>query len=48
MWRPVFAQKQLPSSLEPYAANWGYSVKKIFCAAGYEVPGPVLWIAAMY
>ena len=40
MWSPVFAQKQLPSSLEAYAANWGYSVKKIFLAAGYEVPGP--------
>lgn len=40
MWSPVFAQKQIPSSLESYAFNWGYSVKKIFRAAGYDVPGP--------
>jgi hypothetical protein len=37
---PVFSQKQLPASIQPYAVNWGYSVKSMFQAAGYEVPGP--------
>lgn len=37
---PASAQKQLPASLEPYAVNWGYSVKQMFQAAGYDVPGP--------
>ena len=37
---PLIAQKQLPPSIEPYAVNWGYSVKLMFEAAGYEVPGP--------
>ena len=37
---PVFGQKQLPASLQPYAVNWGYSVKQMFQAAGYDVPGP--------
>lgn len=37
---PVFGQKQLPASIKPYAVNWGYSVKSMFQAAGYEVPGP--------
>ena len=37
---PVFGQKQLPASIQPYAVNWGYSVKQMFQAAGYEVPGP--------
>jgi hypothetical protein len=37
---PVFAQKQLPASIQPYAIHWGYSVKQMFIAAGYDVPGP--------
>lgn len=37
---PVFGQKQLPASIQPYAVNWGYSVKQMFGAAGYDVPGP--------
>ena len=37
---PVFGQKQLPASLQSYAVNWGYSVKQMFQAAGYDVPGP--------
>lgn len=37
---PVISQKQLPASIQPYAVNWGYSVKSMFQAAGYEVPGP--------
>lgn len=37
---PVFGQKQLPASIQSYAVNWGYSVKQMFGAAGYDVPGP--------
>ena len=37
---PLFSQKQLPSSIQPYAVHWGYSLKQMFQAAGYEVPGP--------
>ncbi len=37
---PLFGQKQLPASLQSYAVNWGYSVKQMFQAAGYDVPGP--------
>jgi hypothetical protein len=37
---PVFGQKQLPASIQSYAVNWGYSVKSMFQAAGYDVPGP--------
>lgn len=37
---PIFAQKQLPVSIQPYAVNWSYAVKQMFDAAGYEVPGP--------
>jgi hypothetical protein len=37
---PVFGQKQLAASIQSYAVNWGYSVKQMFQAAGYDVPGP--------
>lgn len=36
----TFAQKHLAPSIEPYAYHWGYSVKQMLQAAGYEVPGP--------
>ena len=37
---PMFAQKTLPPSIEPYAVHWGYSTKLMLDAAGFEVPGP--------
>lgn len=36
----LFAQNQLPPSIQPYAVNWGYDVKQMFEVAGIEVPGP--------
>jgi hypothetical protein len=36
----LFAQHELPASIQPYAVNWGYTVKQMLHAAGYEVPGP--------
>jgi hypothetical protein len=36
----IFAQNQLPASVQPYAVNWSYAVKDMLQAAGYEVPGP--------
>ena len=36
----IFAQNQLPASIQPYAVNWSYAVKDMLQAAGYEVPGP--------
>lgn len=37
---PLSAQKSLPPSIQPYSVNWGYAVKQMFDAAGYQVPGP--------
>ena len=36
----IFAQNQLPASIQPYAVNWSYAVKDMLNASGYEVPGP--------
>ena len=36
----TFAQKHLAPGIEPYAYYWGYAVKQMLHAAGYEVPGP--------
>jgi hypothetical protein len=36
----IFAQKQLPASIQSYAVNWSYAVKDMLNASGYEVPGP--------
>ena len=36
----IFAQNQLPLSIQPYAVNWSYEVKSMLNAAGFEVPGP--------
>lgn len=36
----LFAQNQLPLSIQDYAVNWSFSVKQMLGAAGYEVPGP--------
>src|SRR5690348_13554949 len=36
----LFAQNQLPASIQPYAVNWSYAVKDMLSASGYEVPGP--------
>ena len=36
----LFGQQQLPASIKPYAVHWGYSLKQMFQAAGYDVPGP--------
>lgn len=36
----LFAQHQLPLSIQDYAVNWSYSVKQMLEAGGYEVPGP--------
>lgn len=36
----TFAQKHLAPGIEPYAFHWGYTVKQMLQAAGYEVPGP--------
>ena len=35
----IFAQKQLPASIQSYAVNWSYAVKDMLSASGYEVPG---------
>ena len=36
----LFAQNQLPLSIQDYAVNWSFSVKQMLESAGYEVPGP--------
>lgn len=36
----LFAQNQLPLSIQDYAVNWSYSVKQMLEIGGYEVPGP--------
>lgn len=36
----LFAQNQLPLSIQDYAVNWSFSVKQMLEAGGYEVPGP--------
>ena len=36
----LFAQKQLPASIQPYAVNWSYAVKDMLSASGYKVPSP--------
>jgi len=36
----IFAQNQLPVSIQPYAVHWSFAVKDMLYAAGYEVPGP--------
>ncbi len=36
----LIAQKNLPASIEPYAANWGYPLKRVLLEAGFDVPGP--------
>jgi len=36
----TFAQNQLPLSIQDYAVNWGFSVKQMLEAGGYDVPGP--------
>lgn len=34
-----FAQKTLPTDMEPHAAGLSYTVKKMLKAAGYRLPG---------
>ena len=35
----IFAQKQLPVSIQPYSAHWSTAVNNMLHASGYEVPG---------